>query len=464
MPQHRRYLNGHLLLSGPDRRLASLERRLKLRCVVTPRVPQEAFVSLPSGKTRAWHPVRLPPPPRPQGWDVRQFVIEGPTSPRIALRRIRRPSTPLDEPIHRSLDYEVRAHQEGVHGSPTPVEAIHLPDADEGTYREQEAFRRIGLLEVERRWPAYRGEGTSVVIFDSGPGLTPTFDPQLVDVYIPWPVVVPEDFPAFREEEEPEPEVCSVRERRRMRALGAHVLGPGEMERLRALHGVMIAGIVRRIAPGANIVLVRLMTSHLGTTSYELIEAMRYILRLWRSQVAMSGRPVVYGSLVFNLSLGLARSSCETVQSCVLLDTMDRIARAGVVLVAAAGNLSEGRPENATEPAAYGYFGDTRACRVHVIPVAASAFAAPQEYAWFSNEAHFAAPGEDLILDCGLSLPGRGRYVRWSGTSFAAAQVSGIVTRLLSTGLPPDQVKQRLWEATLRPRCWDGVHLVQVIH
>lgn len=460
MPQPRRYLNGHLLLSGPPDQLAWMERRTKLRCVVTPRVPQEAFVSLPSGKTRAWHPVRLPPPPRQAGWDVRQFVIEGVAGARSTLALYRRLLNPLDEPIHSSLDYELRAHQEGVHGSPSPQEAIWLPDADELTYREQEAFRRIGLREVD----AEGGEGTSVVIFDSGP-LPPTFDPQLVDVYIPWPVVVPEDFPLFREEEEPAPRVGSVRERRRMQVrAGEGVLTPDEMDWCRALHGVQLSAICRRIAPGANIVLVRLMNSHLGMTSYELIEAMRYIPRLWRSQVGNFGRPLVYGSLVFNLSLGLARSSIAGVQSCVLLDTMDRIARAGVVLVAAAGNLSEGRPENPTEPAAYGYFGDTPSCRVHVIPVAASVFAAPGEYAWFSNQAHFAAPGEDLILDCGLDLPGRGRYVRWSGTSFAAACVSGIVARLLSTGHKPDQVKQRLWEASVRPRSWDGVHLVQVIH
>jgi hypothetical protein len=461
---NRRYLNGHLLCCGPEERLRALERRTRLRCVVTPRIPQEAFLSIPSGRTRAWQAFRLPPPPRPRGWDVRQFVIEGVLRPRVVQRRIRRAATPLEETIHSSLDYEVRAHQEGVHGSPTPFEAIYLPDADEGTYREQEAFRRIGLLEAETHLPSYRGEGCSVVIFDSGPELAPNFDPELVDVYIPWPVVIPEDFPAFREEEEPELEVCTVRERRRMRAFGAHVLGPDEMEQIRALHGVMIASIIRRIAPGSNIVLVRLMDMNLGTTSYELIEAMRYILQLWRSQAALERRPVVYGSLVFNLSLGVVRSQAETVQSCVLLDTMDRLSQAGVVLVAATGNLSEGRPENATEPAAYGYFGDTRACATQVIPVAAASFAAPDRYAWFSNEAHFAAPGEDLILDCGLLLPGRGRYVRWSGTSFAAAITSGIVARLLSTGLPPDQVKQRLWEAACPPRSWDGVYLVQVSH
>lgn len=461
MRPRRRYLDRHIIISGPLDRLAALERRRRLRGVVTPRVPQEAFVSVPSGNPRAWSLIRLPSPPRPQEWDVRQFVIEGERSPQATLRRLRRSLSPL-EPVRAALDYEVRAHQEGVHGSPTPFEAIPI-DADEATYREQEAFRRIGLVEAERRVPSYGGEGTSVVIFDSGPDPKPTFDPRLVDLYIPWPVVIPEDFPAFREEE-PEPEVCPVRENRRMRAVGEGVLGPEQMEQVRALHGVMIAALVRRIAPAANIVLVRLMTSHLGTTTYELIEAMRYILRLWRSQLAHDGRPLVSGSLVFNLSLGVARSSPETVQSCVLLDALDRVSSSGVITVAAAGNFSEGHPENATEPAAYGYLGDTRATRLHVIPVAAASFAAPQEYAWFSNEAHFAAPGEDLILDCGVVMPWGSRYVRWSGTSFAAAVVSGVVARLLSAGVAPGEVKQRLWDASVRPRCWDGVNLVQVVY
>jgi subtilisin family serine protease len=96
-----------------------------------------------------------------------------------------------------------------------------------------------------------------------------------------------------------------------------------------------------------------------------------------------------------------------------------------------------------------------------VIPVAATAAAQADRYAWFSNEAHFGAPGEDLLLDCGAVVAGS-RYVRWSGTSFAAGLATGVVAVLLSTGLPPELVKARLWERAVRPSRWDGVHAVRL--
>ena len=93
--------------------------------------------------------------------------------------------------------------------------------------------------------------------------------------------------------------------------------------------------------------------------------------------------------------------------------------------------------------------------------MAATSAAQPGRYAWFSNEAHFGAPGEDLILDCGAVVAGS-RYVRWSGTSFAAGLVTGVVAVLLSTGLSPEMVKARLWERATRPSRWDGVHAVRL--
>jgi subtilisin family serine protease len=302
------------------------------------------------------------------------------------------------------------------------------------------------------------------VIFDSAPDLQqdiPPIDPAVIDVWAEWPRM-PERFPLLESvrlpDEEPE---CGIVQRRRLTTASALAADDNHMAVYRAHHGPMIASLVRQVAPAAGIVLVRVLNGALGALTYELIEAMRWVARLRSVTNPHTARPLVAGSLIYNLSLGLNRSQPETVQSCVLLAAADELARRGAVLVCAAGNLSEGRPENCLEPAAYGYFGDTLAVRTQVVPVAAASVASPERYAWFSNESHFAAPGEDLVLDCGRSLFGS-RYVRWSGTSFAAPLVAGAAALALSAGLPATDVKQRLWEGVRPPSRWDGVNLLQL--
>jgi hypothetical protein len=374
-----------------------------------------------------------------------------------------------------ALDYEVRGQdfREGLHGGPTPDRAIRLEAATEEDFLRQAAFERIGLTARRARRGEPRGEGVTVVIFDSAPDLQqdiPPIDPAVIDVWAEWPRM-PESFPLLeparavptgRQVADEEPE-CGIILRRRLATASALAADDQQMAGYRAHHGPMIASLVRRVAPGASIVLVRVLNGVLGALSYELIEAMRWVDRLRQARAAnpRTGRPLVAGSLVYNLSLGLGRSQPETVQSCVLLAAADELARRGAVLVCAAGNSSEGRPENCLEPAAYGYFGDTFAARTQVIPVAAASYAAPEQYAWFSNESHFAAPGEDLVLDCGRPLFGS-RYVRWSGTSFAAPLVAGAAALWLSAGLPGADVKQRLWDSARRPSRWDGVNLLQL--
>ncbi len=462
-----RYLDAHVLLAGPVSLLEELERDHPIRCVLTKRTPHEVFVTHRTSRTTRWEAVRVPQAPlSPRRVVFRSFVVEDPgLAPRAFLRLLSRVRSPLSEPVVGSLDYEVRGQQEGVHGSPTPQTALTLPGCTEAEYRHQVAFDRIGLLRAERLRHRPQGEGVTVVILDAAPDLragTPPFDPELVDVYAEWPHLLPSDLSALVPLEEPEEE-CAVPEllRTRYRVASPFAVDEDGMRTYRACHGLMVSALVRRIAPLANIVLVRLLNADLRQLTGDLIEAMRWVDSLRAVRHPRTGRPLVYGSVVYNLSLGVGRSQPETVQACVLLWAVDLLARSGAVFVCAAGNLSAGRPENCLEPAAYGQYGDTLAARHLVIPVAAASYAAPERYAWFSNEAHFAAPGEDLILDCGMAVRGS-RYVRWSGTSFAAALVTGIVALHLSAGLLPYEVKQRLWEDARHPRLWDGVHLVQV--
>ncbi|MDR5696913.1 MAG: S8/S53 family peptidase [Armatimonadota bacterium] len=455
-------LVGHVLLCGPVEVLDALERRHRIRCAPVPSPPREVFVSYRHGSAFGWDRISVPAPrPGAERMAARRFVVEGRPSARHFLRTLRGRADSLAY----ALDYEVRGQdfREGLHGGPTPDRAVRLEAAADEDYLRQAAFERIGLTARRRHHP--RGEGVTVAIFDSAPDLedgTPPVDPALIDVWAEWPRI-PEGFPLLEPvhvpDEEPE---CGMVLRRRLVTASALAADDRQMAAYRAHHGPMIASLVRQVAPGAHIILVRVLNGALGALTYELIEAMRWVDGLRRTGVTnpRTGRPLVAGPLVYNLSLGLDRSQPETVQSCVLLAAADGLARQGTVLVCAAGNLSEGRPENCLEPAAYGYFGDTLAASTQVIPVGAASSAAADRYAWFSNESHVAEPGEDLVLDCGRILFGS-RYVRWSGTSFAAPLVAGVAALWLSAGLPAAEVKQRLWNTALRPSRWDGVHLLQ---
>jgi len=460
------HLRAHLLVACPEPQLDPLERSQPVRCLVPAPPPRTVFVSRRVGGRWRWEAVPLPRLQRPQPWHraVRRFVVESEEPEREVARHLQAaiPSA------YASLDFEVRGQAEVAHGSPTPEAAIRVPEATESDFRLQPAFQRLGLLDYERTSYRPRGEGVTVVVFDRGPGLAagglPRLDPQSVDVYVEWPTKPPEGLvvwaPATPEPEEPE---CGLQDRRRAVAWSPLLAAEDQMRVYRSCHGAMVASLVRRVAPEARLVLVSLLNADLAAATYELAEAMRWVYGLVGAPVRHpdTRTPLVTAPVVYNLSLGVDRSQPETVQSCALLAVVDELSQQQAVLVCAAGNLSRGRPENCLEPAAYGHFGDTLAAQTQVVPVAATSAAQLDRYAWFSNEAHFGAPGEDLLLDCGTELFGS-RYVRWSGSSFAAGLCSGVVAVLLSTGLPPELVKARLWELAVRPSRWDGVHVVRL--
>lgn len=459
------HLRGHLVVTCPEPVLRPLERSHPVRCVLPGARPQVAFVSRRSGSGWRWEALPLQPPRRSLPWQrvVRRLVVEtDEPAPEVARRLSLAAPSALVAP-----DLQVRGQAEVSHGSPTPEAAIRAPEVSEDDFAFQAAFERIGLVEYAQGRFRPRGEGVTVVILDSGPGLgaagLPRLEPGLVDVYVEWPQKVPQDSPVWAPMPESSPAPCPLAQRWQPRAWSPLLAGSDQMEVYRAHHGAMVASLVRRIAPGARVALVALLNRELTAATYELVEALRWTYELVYAPVQHPDlrAPLVTVPVVYNLSLGVSRSQPETVDSCALLAVVDELARQRAVLVCAAGNLSEGRPENALEPAAYGQFGDTVAAQTQVIPTAATSAAQADRYAWFSNEAHFGAPGEDLLLDCGAVVAGS-RYVRWSGTSFAAGLVTGVVAVLLSTGLPPELVKARLWERAVRPSRWDGVPAVRL--
>jgi len=136
------------------------------------------------------------------------------------------------------------------------------------------------------------------------------------------------------------------------------------------------------------------------------------------------------GARVINLSLSAAGGCGPDRQHAV-----DYAWRAGAVVVASAGN---GAAVGATAPAS---------CR-NTIGVAASD--ADDRAAGFSNygaEVDLAAPGVDVLAPVNPDVNGGSEYARGSGTSLAAAHVSGVAALVWSTsyGTAPAAVRERLF-------------------
>ncbi len=304
----------------------------------------------------------------------------------------------------------------------------------------------------------HKGEGTTIIVIDAAPEPA-RLNPQLVDFYISMLA--------------PGGEVEVVDESNKVDLKEIYNLGrihPQPLQRpgmadidaglVEKYHGPLIASLIRQLAPAAGIMLLEVLNHQGFTTGSNLTEAMDYLLFLRAARVTDSnGRRLVEDNFVLNLSLGISRSLAEEAEAIYLLEACQRACEAGAVIVAAAGNdsffLHSRNPE---EPAAYGYFGDSLAPFRQVIAVS-STTSNPGETALYSNQGNLAAPGLDLLMDTGDSkASGNSRFIYWAGTSFAAPLVSAAAALLLSAGVEPGQVKQRLWEHnTLQPKTWSQV-------
>jgi subtilisin family serine protease len=160
-------------------------------------------------------------------------------------------------------------------------------------------------------------------------------------------------------------------------------------------HGTHVAGIVHLVAPQAQIMPLRVLDSDGQGNSFVIAEAMLYAVQ--------------HGADVINLSLG------SPVPSVFLQDVVDQVTAAGVVVVAAAGNLNEDSPQY---PAA-------TACVLAVTSVGPGS--TKSTYANFGPWVDVAAPGDRVYS----SYPDNG-YAWWSGTSMATPFVSGQVALLRS--------------------------------
>lgn len=169
----------------------------------------------------------------------------------------------------------------------------------------------------------------------------------------------------------------------------------GDGDNYGAGHGTHVAGIVRLVAPQAQIMPIRVLDTDGRGYSATVAEAILFALE--------------NGANVINLSLGMPY------ESDLLEDIIEEAAEEGVVVVAAAGNLNSTQKQY---PAA-------TECVLSVTAVDPDRVKA--DFANFGSWLLLSAPGVGIHS----TLPVDG-YGSWSGTSMAAPFVAGQAALLLS--------------------------------
>jgi thermitase len=177
-------------------------------------------------------------------------------------------------------------------------------------------------------------------------------------------------------------------------------------------HGTFVAGLASHVAPKAKVLPVRVLNENgVGSTAI-VAEGVR--------------RAVARGAKVINMSLS------STTNSLALADAVSYANDEGVVLVASYGNALSSHP--AVYPADYP--GVLRVVATDNLDVRAT-------FSTYARPASVAAPGVKVLG------PYRdGQYALGSGTSFAAAWVSGEAALLRSTGLDRTKTRDSIREDT----------------
>lgn len=162
-------------------------------------------------------------------------------------------------------------------------------------------------------------------------------------------------------------------------------------------HGTFVSGMVAQLSPGAEILPIRVLEADGSGELYDIIDGIDFA--------------VANGANIINVSFGTSEKSKA------LEDAVKRAQKAGVVIVASAGN---GGNETKQYPAAYS----------HVIAVAAYDDESGGVPTWgtYGDWVDVSAPGVDIVS----SRPG-GTTATWSGSSMSAPIVSAQVALMLES-------------------------------
>ncbi len=162
-------------------------------------------------------------------------------------------------------------------------------------------------------------------------------------------------------------------------------------------HGTFVSGMLAQLSPGAEILPIRVLEADGSGELYDIIDGIDFA--------------VASGADIINVSFGTSE------ESKALEDAVKRAQKAGVIIVASAGN---GGNQEKQYPAAYS----------HVIAVAAFDEASNGVPIWgtYGDWVDVSAPGVDIVS----SRPG-GTMASWSGSSMSAPIVSAQVALMLET-------------------------------
>jgi len=198
-------------------------------------------------------------------------------------------------------------------------------------------------------------------------------------------------------------------------------------------HGTFVSGIIRRVAPQAEIRMYRAADSDGFASDHDIAEA---ILRAHDD-----------GAEIINLSLGGRTTDDQAPPATAeAVATVRRESGGATVIVAAAGNYGD----------------DTRVWPAALPGVEAvaglTAYLSPSAWSSYGPDVRFATVGEGIrstfvpgvespVFDPDPDVFGENPWAMWSGTSFAAPQIAGAVARIsYEEGLEPRAAVDKLDE------------------